>query len=98
MRLLSRVRGALAGIYINRILTVSDFIRRRDIDELYFPEAKTCTVHNGVDIRRFTPTESSPTNDPTVVFAGQLIPQKGVRTLLQAVQLLADSGFQSFKV
>ena len=91
-RLLSRLRGWWAGSYIDQIIAVSEFVRHRDINDFHYPSGKIRVVYNGVDTNRFSPTAAPPNEVFTIAFAGQLIPQKGVLTLLQAVQILVAGG------
>ena len=70
-----------------RVLFVSDHLRHRAAEA--FPEHahRMATVLNGTDTERFRPAPR-PGEDParpfTFVFAGRLVPQKGVHVLLQA--------------
>jgi len=92
MRVLSQARGWWVGTYIDRIVAVSEFVRRRDADAVHFPAGRIRVVHNGVDTTRFTPA-AAPANDVfTIAYAGQLMPEKGVMTLLRAVRVLHESG------
>lgn len=82
------------SIYNNadRIITVSDFIRRRvmTINPL---DTKTTTVLNGIDLNLFTScseNDKKKHDDFIIVFSGRLIPEKGILQLIQAMQLLKD--------
>jgi glycosyltransferase involved in cell wall biosynthesis len=61
-------------------LAVSDALRRRAIAR-GFPEGRTLTHHNGVDLDRFAP---GPGGADTILFVGRLVEKKGLRTLLRA--------------
>jgi glycosyltransferase involved in cell wall biosynthesis len=91
-RLLARARARWAATYVDQIIAVSEFVRRRDADDDYFPAAKIRVVCNGVDTDRFVPLTSPPNEVFTLAYAGQLIPEKGILTLLQAVRLMRDRG------
>lgn len=80
------------------IITVSHYIENqvRTIE----PTDKKChTVHNGLDIERFTIQHTNGTkrsqyglgdDDFVVIFTGRLIPEKGIRELIKAMLLLKD--------
>jgi glycosyltransferase involved in cell wall biosynthesis len=90
--LLAWLRGRWAGTYIDQIVAVSEFVRRRDAAAAYFPAAKIRVVHNGVDTSCFVPTDRRDNDVFTIAFAGQLISEKGVLTLLRAVRHLTAAG------
>ena len=90
-RLLARFRGAAAGRYIDQVVAVSDFNRRRDIEQSYLPADKSRTIYNGIDSDKFNLEERPPNRDSTTIgFVGQLIPEKGVHLLLKAVKELIE--------
>jgi glycosyltransferase involved in cell wall biosynthesis len=91
-RLLARLRGAVVSTYVEQRITVSDFVRNREIHDVYLSAHKVRTIYNGVDVNRYVPGEC-PTNAAfTIGFAGQLIPEKGVHTLLRAIRELQADG------
>jgi len=67
-------RGAL-------FLAVSDSLRRRAIAR-GFPEARTFTHYNGVDLARFRPGDGG--DGATILHVGRLVDKKGGATLLGA--------------
>ena len=91
-RVISKCRGNITGYMIDRIICVSNFVRLRDINQVYLPAAKTVTIHNGIDTEKFsTNSNENDTKDSTlvtIVYAGQLIEEKGVDTLLKAAAML----------
>lgn len=93
-RMLNRVRGAVAGLYTDRFITVSDYIRHRDVFDLRLPAHKMRLVYDGIDLARFSLSgrAANANGRPTLAFAGQLIPEKGVTTLLAAVEQLKKGG------
>lgn len=75
-----------------RIITVSDYIRRRVIT-INPQDTKTTTVLNGIDLAIFTPSSydnRKQHDDFVIVFSGRLIPEKGILQLIQAMKLLKD--------
>jgi glycosyltransferase involved in cell wall biosynthesis len=102
-RFVAKLRGTMVSRMFDKVITCSDFVRNRDIDRVYFPEAKVQTVHNGIDVSRFIPLSKKEKGQITIAYAGQLIPEKGVAILLKAVSglkvqpklLIAGTGHQS---
>lgn len=82
--------------YSNRFITVSNFIKK-EILNIGIP-AKVSTVYNGIDSKLFNPNTKPADrkllgfleNDFIVVFTGRLIPEKGIKELLQAIILLKN--------
>jgi len=106
--ILAKLRGAIVSRFVDRVIACSDFVRIRDIQSVYFRESKVKTVHNGIDVNRFAPREQRENNPVKIVYAGQLIPEKGVATLLRAVAdlrtevkprlLIAGTGYQQVEL
>lgn len=85
---LSWMRYALRGRQLKEqgdlFLAVSDALRRRAV-ALGFPEGRTLTHHNGVDIQQFRPGAGESLPVPgLVLFVGRLVEKKGVAQLLHA--------------
>ena len=91
--LLRRARGAIVGRIVDAILPVSNFAARREVERVFLPRAKIVTVHNGIDLAHYPFAERRANGLPRVVYAGQLIPEKGILTLVHAVAALADVPF-----
>jgi spore coat protein SA len=81
----------------DEIYTLSDFVHRR-VEEIA-KDSKVKTLYNGVDVERFrlgtrVQTESIrqkysiPENHTVVLYMGRLVPEKGVKELLQAFSTL----------
>ncbi|MEA4915957.1 glycosyltransferase family 4 protein [Proteiniphilum sp.] len=84
--------------FISSTIAVSDYIKNR-IDAV-FPFKPSYTCHNGIDLEIFQSEISKieirrklklRMDDFVVVFSGRLIPEKGVKELLKAMQFLKDS-------
>lgn len=82
---------------LSSVITVSDYIKRRVADVEPYKPINTC--YNGIDLSLFeTNISKSNTrselnvkqNEFVIVYSGRLIPEKGVRELLQAMQYLDD--------
>lgn len=88
--LLSDLRVRYAASYIDQVIGVSEFVCRRDVDDLHFPRDKVTCVHNGVDVQRFSPSDGAREEGRpfTIGFIGYHIPAKGLGVLLQAAQKL----------
>ena len=80
-----------------KILTVSNYIKGKATT--LFPVNKIETVHNGIDLNKFTP-KTEPcinrqqlgfdNNDFVMVYSGRINKEKGVSELLDAILLLKD--------
>lgn len=97
-RLAAKARGALAGRVIDRVVAVSDFVTRRDIEQNMLPREKVMTIYNGIDTQRFRPVNGRHTEKGslTIVYVGQLIPQKGVDLLIEAIGRISEKTEQQF--
>jgi glycosyltransferase involved in cell wall biosynthesis len=88
-RVLVRARGVVAGLCVNKIVAVSDFVKNRDSETVYLPAHKIRTIYNGVELEAFQAAKRVPYAAVTIAFAGQLTPEKGVHILLRAVKELS---------
>ena len=80
----------------DRIVTVSDYIRQR-VCTCNEQDQKTITVYNGIDLDAFarpaTITREQigcKAEDFILVFSGRLIPEKGIRELIEAMKMLGE--------
>ena len=82
---------------LNRILTVSNYIKGRV--ENITPHPKVQTVYNGIDLGRFSPqtneviersTLGLSSDDFVLVFSGRINEDKGITELVEAMLLLKD--------
>jgi glycosyltransferase involved in cell wall biosynthesis len=90
-RRLARLRGWMAGRLVDRVLPVSDANARRDVQDVFLPARKVQRIYNGIVLERFNPVVQRAPGPPRIVYVGQLIPEKGILTLLKAFrQLPAD--------
>lgn len=89
-----RIRGFLSGFVIDRVVAVSGYVAARDQFEMFLPGDKIRTIYNGIDLARFSVAQTPVANAVfTVIFAGQLIPEKGLELLIKAVaQLKVQDG------
>lgn len=81
----------------NKILTVSDYIKGKA--SALFPVDKIETVHNGIDLNKFTPQKAPcinrqllgfDNNDFVMVYSGRINEEKGVSELIDAMILLKN--------
>ena len=91
-RVLRKLRGRLVGRVLDAQLPVSDFVARRSVNDMGLPAGKVHAVYNGIDVDRFPYRERVPGKALRVAFAGQLMPEKGIDTLLTALGHLQTSG------
>ena len=82
---------------IKKILTVSDYIKGKA--SAFIPADRIETVHNGIDLKNFSPKESLTVNrqqlgftddDFVMVYSGRINKDKGVSELIDAMLLLKD--------
>jgi len=97
-RSLTKFRGWLVGRVVDAIAPVSKAIARRDIEGVFLPAHKVRVVYNGIRIELFANTPRPPRKMLRVVYAGQLIPENGVMTLLQAHDRLRKAGVSSYEL
>ena len=90
---LSWMRYALGKKRLQRdgalFLAVSDALRERAIARGY-PEARTLTHYNGVDLDRFRP-DVAPREPGLVLHVGRLVEKKGTKVLIEAVAGIAGA-------
>jgi glycosyltransferase involved in cell wall biosynthesis len=90
-RALCQVRGALCSHHVDCYIAVSRFVARRLQVNDFVPAAKIRTVYNGVDLARFHPTQQTGRHIAAVC---NMIPQKGIPVLLEALVLLKQRGIE----
>lgn len=82
---------------LTKILTVSDYIKKR-VSTIQ-PSSKIQTIHNGIDLKKFSPEDNSPISrkgigfsedDFVMIYSGRINKEKGVSELIDAMLLLKD--------
>jgi teichuronic acid biosynthesis glycosyltransferase TuaC len=94
----ARVAVGLTMRRASFVLTVSDELRERTIQYGISPE-RSRTIHNGCDFDVFKPADRNTARaelkvdpgDELIVFTGRLVPNKGLRELIQSVSSLVES-------
>jgi colanic acid/amylovoran biosynthesis glycosyltransferase len=72
-------------------LCVSNFIREKAL-RAGFPAHKTRVHYTGIDMKRFSPSESVIAKDKNLVlYVGRLVPYKGVDHLLRAMRIVQNT-------
>ena len=84
------------GRFVDYYIAVSEANGRYLSEEKGLPRKKIVVIHNGCDLARFSPSHRPPADlkaslgfcqdDPVLVIAARLEPQKGHRILLQSLQ------------
>jgi len=69
---------------VRRVITSSEFVRRKVLRHFGLPEERVSVVPGGVDTAHFHPLESQPERQNYVLFVGSLEPRKNLPVLLQA--------------
>jgi glycosyltransferase involved in cell wall biosynthesis len=82
---LRKVRSKIVNRLVTEIVACSIFVRDRNI-KLGIKPNKVITIHNGINTDKFVPATKN--NDVVIAFAGQIIPEKGIETLLSAMSTL----------
>ncbi|HJS48605.1 MAG TPA: glycosyltransferase family 4 protein [Gemmatimonadales bacterium] len=90
----SPVRSALDWVTMHRVARVvgiSEYVRERAERRFALPPGRSVTIHNGVDVARFRPrgAERRP-GALRVIVVANLIPEKGVGVLLDALAGMPD--------
>jgi len=85
----------LAGHFVDRYIAVSYANGRYLVEEKGLPERKVRVIQNGTDVSRFNPAHVAPsgmrselgigTDDPVILVAARLEPQKGHAVLINAL-------------
>lgn len=81
---------------VDRIITVSQFLKRELIDSYKFNENTIHVIRNGIDAERFNPRVEGDEirhkydieDDPIVLYLGRLAPYKGAHYLVRAIPLI----------
>ena len=81
---------------VDRIITVSQFLKRELVDSYKFNENMIRVIYNGIDAERFNPKVGGDEirrrygleDAPVVLYLGRLAPYKGVRHLVRAIPLI----------
>lgn len=91
----SRRINALADRVVDRLVTVCDLDRARQLSVTWRDPRKVVTIHNGIDISRFTQSQELrqrvramlglPDDVPVIGVLARLSPEKGITHLLKAL-------------
>ncbi len=94
--------------YTDRVLAVSEAIRRYDVEEKKIPAQKVEVLHNWIDARRFLPVSESraelrkqweiPREACVIGAVGRLNPQKGYSNLIEAAPAILKNHPETFFV
>ncbi len=97
-RWLTKLRGKLVGRVVDAVLPVSTAIARRDVEDMCLPAYKVRVVYNGVQTELFRNITRQTSDRLRVVYAGRLIPEKGVMILLQVHDRLRKAGVTGYEL
>jgi len=93
---LSKMLHFVLSCRVAKYIAVSDFVRHRLLQTHHVSGNKSVTIYNGVNLQRFKPQESLaarrelgfPLDKKIVCSVAMLIPEKGIKNLIQAAALL----------
>ncbi len=94
----ARLRGWAVGKIVDAVVPVSQAIATRDIERVFLPARKIRVVYNGIALERFPSPPRAERGAVRVVYVGQLIPEKGVTTLLRAHRTLRGGGVAGYEL
>ncbi len=90
----SLVRTLLDRVTMVRVaglVGISEYVRARAQRRFVLPPGRSVTIHNGVDVGRFRPRDAERRPGPLrLVVVANLIPEKGVGVLLEAIARLRE--------
>jgi glycosyltransferase involved in cell wall biosynthesis len=84
---------------VKLVIAMTEYLRVDLVKQFGIPAEKTVTLHDGVDLERFSSSSSQQlarqklglaSEAPLVIYTGKLSHEKGVDTLLKAALMLAD--------
>lgn len=75
--------------YVDRIITVSHYGKKRLVDFGY-PKEQITVIHNGVDLKKFEPADSSNSDAPYLLHVGRLSYYKGTHILFKVAEQLNE--------
>ena len=95
----------LAGLLVDRTICVSNAVRERLVGDYGYPQRRTVTVLNGVDLQHFRPSGSVPeesaqaarnlgSRETRLLCIGNLWRQKRVDILLEALAIVAKGEYR----
>lgn len=81
---------------VDRIIAVSNFLKKELTTKYFVEEDKIRVIYNGVDTKRFNPRISGTSirkayklkDSPVVLYLGRLAPYKGVQFLIEAIPIV----------
>jgi glycosyltransferase involved in cell wall biosynthesis len=79
--------------FTDRIVAVSEAVRRHAVDLEGLPADRMTVIPNGIDLDRFPPVRSGdPGPGHRLIAVGRLVPQKGLEVLIDAIALARSAG------
>jgi len=101
LKMIDHTIGTFVALHagVNKVIAISQYIKRLLTGFYHFDEAKISLVYNGVDLERFHPRTERSTiwerygvaDNPTILYVGRMDPYKGVQYLLKAVPLVLEA-------
>ncbi|MFW6010449.1 MAG: glycosyltransferase [Gemmatimonadota bacterium] len=85
-----RIADRLTMVRVDELAGITDYVRQRAQARFGLPAARTRVLYNGVDVERFHPPAREPEERPfRVLTVANLIPEKGVDVLLEAMAMVS---------
>lgn len=100
LKMLDHILGTITGLRfgVDRVIAISQYIKKQVTDFYHFDKKQVSLVHNGVDVEKFHPgvngsdfrTKHGMADEPMILYLGRLDPYKGVHLLLRAAPLVLE--------
>jgi glycosyltransferase involved in cell wall biosynthesis len=107
LRARSRLRIFISGFLADKIICVSDAVRHNLIKFFGYPERRTVTIRNGIDLKYYSPFSKDynkinsilshlgmASTEDVIVCSCRITDQKDIGTLLNALEKLKADGMQ----
>lgn len=74
--------------YADKVIAVSDFLKKGIISAAHIPQKKVTVVHNAVNSNLFYNDDKGKGRDNSLLFVARMVPEKGLEYLIKAMPLV----------